>query len=353
MRKLIARLLKLRAEFRVRFDLTCFGLVSGAFILAFSVNAFALQPAALARAELNPDWGHFQDLAAPGSKLTRLTYQSLFDSYLQDLAAYPDFYLRFLAKTSISIEERRLAFDEFISWWAVEDAVQKAYGEQPLRSESLLKLYFDDARRSRLSRAEAKRVRFLEVMLTQGFSDSTRFALTQIQKSESREDGVGRLTEFAAALGVLMGDERCLSVVANLTNALYDISEDDSVAVRVQEHIHDIAVGVMAQLDHAAKNSEGIDILAPENLLGGAALARAAAPWIFRTLSGRFLRASWHASTVMQKAGSLALIASPIAVGSLRKHKARPASEVTLFHRTSDLAGEMNREALKVRFQDP
>lgn len=274
-------------------------------VIAIGVSIFA---ASSAFAQTQDASNPYEELLAPGPNLTILTYGLLIESHLQELESSSDFYKRLMAATTISVPERRLAFDEFFAWWSIETSYEKTYGRGQILSHDLLVQYTSDARLASLSQDERHRAKYVALMLS-SFREAPGYALERLKNGESTTDRSLRLRQFASVIQVLAQDERYLRASAAIAILLYDLGYSDLMTSDQKNEMHEVSLGLLRDVRDAAKRADEIDILAPYNLIGGMGLVRLAGPLLARTLARsstfRFLRYAWSRSTPLQKAAAV------------------------------------------------
>lgn len=277
-----------------------------------------------------------QELLAPGSELTSVIYGLLFEAHLRDLEMSSDFYKRVMAATTISVPERRLAFDEFFAWWSVELAHAKTYQSKPIFTRDLWTQYFSEMRLATLSKEERRRAEYVELMLS-SFShskDATYYALERLKDDEAIANPIQRLRRLSAIMKTVARDDRGLQAMAAAALLFYDFGHSDFVQGEEKALVGEVSLQMLRDVREAAERAGQIDILAPYNLVGGLGLVKLAGPLMARSSTLRFLRYAWFRSTPLQKSAVVGGLTSSVAgvstgmsaLSSMRRGRGRHVS---------------------------
>lgn len=260
--------------------------------------AAAAQVAAPASTVSSHPWGNFQALVAPQSRLTFLVQNAYLEKLERDLQQSPKL-SRFLMKSlSLPIEERLAAIRGYREWWIRSDEIWSMSRESDRNEKSSLQI-----RSSYLSLYEnSARGRYMKLMLEQGFHDFTLAGLRSLESLEGEKILEVRLVQLAAVLGHMVRDQDNLEVLASLSNFLLTIATDKSVEEKLRQRILPHANELSQKVAKALRAAEGIDVLNPVNLVGGAVFFRGASQVLAKSSFARGLFSKWNSSSTLTKA---------------------------------------------------
>ncbi|CAN5707053.1 hypothetical protein BH10BDE1_BH10BDE1_02870 [soil metagenome] len=294
-----------------------------AILLMLSTSLTSVSARA-AEAKGDAKWGGYQGLESSGPRLTLLVYSFLFESYLQDLEKNPAFYKHLLEATSISVAERRLGLEELFENWSarIEDS-ERASSEAklaPLSSKAILAAWSDPKRLASIKGLPVgKRASFTSMMLREGFGDATSHALDLVQRLEGERDLSVRLRTLAIAAAAMARDESSLVAAGSIANLLLQISVDPSVKEELRKGLRPTAIKLSAQVKTAAVDFSKIDLVSPENLIGGGVFFRLAGPVMARSAGWRLLKNAWTRTSGLSKSVAVSVGGHAAVFGALTK----------------------------------
>lgn len=286
-------------------------------------------------------WGHYQVLNSPQSRLTFLVQNAYLEKLERDLRESPKLSKFLMESLSLPIDDRLAAIQEYREWWIRSDEAWSASAAAGRNEKSSLQI-----RTAYLAANEkTARGRYMKLMLEQGFHDFTLAGFRSLESLEGEKSLEMRIVQLTALLGHMVRDQDNLEVLASLSNFLLTIAVDKSVDAKLRERILPHVNELSKKVAKALRDTEGIDVLNPVNLVGGAVFFRGAAQVLAKSSVARSLFTKW--STKVSESSTVAK-ATALSVGG---HAAILAKSVE--GRSDVSADQALVQAARERLQNP
>ncbi len=252
------------------------------------------------KASADRPWGKYQVLLTPQARLTFLVQNAYLEKLERDLKSSPKLSRFLMESLSLPIEERLSAIREYRAWWTRADELWSTSPEHGRNEKSSVQVRTDYLTHA----PKSPRVRYMKLMLEQGFHDFTLAGMRSIESLESEKNFEVRLVQLAAVLGHMVRDQDNLEVLASLSNFLLLIAHDKTVDAKVREKLLPHANELSKKVAKALRDAQGVDVLNPVNLVGGAVFFRGAIQVMAKASLGRALIAKWNGASTIAKAGA-------------------------------------------------